>query len=948
MLLRFKKPEPIPGSLAQSDVVNPVVNLGWAVRLRSWLFGYDVFISYKRSEALGYALALERELETLDVACFRDLAELPAGSKFEARILKALKKSRILVIIGTPLVLDKKEGLWVRKEVSDYKVNRPHSPIVLVNVSSAITSKQWPIIDNDTWLVESQASLNPPFPSESVIRGICDSGNWLRVNQTLRLSVGFFTTIVGVLALGVAVSLSATAEQTRIAAAHEYAANADNLREGYSGAIKRSVLSAVKGVELHESAVTDRSLRASAELVSELLVDFETNCGVEYAAVSTDKRLVAFGRYLDLCVLDLDDRKLHKVDLGVKQTVSAHPSIQAVIFDPDDGSLVVLYNSIPDSETVIKRFSTTDWSSPPTTVIPGYVRSVAFDPVDGSLLAGNSVGEVWREGDPPELVRHAENPEATNAVEQIKFDPKGIRMILGLDSGLEVWQGWRDVPRRLWHRPSTGNTLQTPFALDIERNLLIATAPGQIDVLNLTDFTQVQFMYIPKVQELHVSKDGDLFAEANGRIHSWHFVKGKYQSLSQTPIVGDAPFGHSWVSIRGGLGVISNGEGGAVLYSADGRTEYARFDADGTFWHAFDFPTRRELLILSDLDVTLWRDPTRKSGRADFRPEGFFLPKVSVSPNGRLATRSLGDFFTRAVLELWDLENAELQAELSLPSAASAISVTNSAVRYVVDDALFEWSPLITNDSNVLKLATLPRKERGCSRVTDFSNDGKSIVSASTRGSLWIWCDGTDQHISDARLDRSCVSALAVSQDGRLLSIARGTSLSLYRLKKFELGEHLANIKTPYFVRSMEFSTNSSTLVLATATEPENDKSSGFAAVELRSIPTLERLTVQPLDERTIFHEVCISDDGAQFASAARGQFRVWYTDSSDTGSRLVSILPKQSDSILCQFTENRQVLIIAGTWGVRTHLLSISELADSVKKRLNANVKSNDKLGLN
>jgi hypothetical protein len=105
---------------------------GFFQRLRVWLFGYDIFISYKRADAQGYAAALEDSLKARDLTCFRDYREISPSEDFPARIEKALKRSQMLLVIGSPRAANPDDGIWVRREIETYLKHRSRAVVVKV------------------------------------------------------------------------------------------------------------------------------------------------------------------------------------------------------------------------------------------------------------------------------------------------------------------------------------------------------------------------------------------------------------------------------------------------------------------------------------------------------------------------------------------------------------------------------------------------------------------------------------------------------------------------------------------------------------------------------------------------------------------------------------------------------------------------------------------------
>lgn len=96
------------------------------------VYGYDFFISYARSDASGYAFALDKSLTRRGFYCFYDRRENPPGEKLWLQ--KALKKSSALILVGSPASL---ESQFVLQEVEGFAPLRRR--IVPIDVGQTIS-----------------------------------------------------------------------------------------------------------------------------------------------------------------------------------------------------------------------------------------------------------------------------------------------------------------------------------------------------------------------------------------------------------------------------------------------------------------------------------------------------------------------------------------------------------------------------------------------------------------------------------------------------------------------------------------------------------------------------------------------------------------------------------------------------------------------------------------
>src|SRR5215510_7131176 len=66
-----------------------------------FLFGNDVFISYARRDATIYSLGLANELTKRELSCFLDQWGTPAGKELPREVVAALRKSAMMILLGT-------------------------------------------------------------------------------------------------------------------------------------------------------------------------------------------------------------------------------------------------------------------------------------------------------------------------------------------------------------------------------------------------------------------------------------------------------------------------------------------------------------------------------------------------------------------------------------------------------------------------------------------------------------------------------------------------------------------------------------------------------------------------------------------------------------------------------------------------------------------------------
>ena len=100
---------------------------------------YDVFISYRRSDAVNEARSINDRLRLRQIRCFYDFDELK-DRKFDEKILDAIKDAEIFITILSPDYFCKcsEKDDWVRKEIECAIAN--HKKIVPINVNKHFDS----------------------------------------------------------------------------------------------------------------------------------------------------------------------------------------------------------------------------------------------------------------------------------------------------------------------------------------------------------------------------------------------------------------------------------------------------------------------------------------------------------------------------------------------------------------------------------------------------------------------------------------------------------------------------------------------------------------------------------------------------------------------------------------------------------------------------------------
>jgi WD40 repeat protein len=205
----------------------------------SYLFGYDIFISYTRVDAKDYALKLHEQLKSLDYACFIDRTEAPSGSALEGALNTGLQRSKVFLLIGTERAFNRP---YVEYEFREFA--RTNRPIIAINVDSALTrgerlsTEPWKVISerNLIWIDERGEAVDHGLPSPTVYEGIQNLFSLTRRNVVRRRWVSLVVTII--LAVSAYAIGQTVVARTRLKKLNEEIANAETITTQYKSQIE--------------------------------------------------------------------------------------------------------------------------------------------------------------------------------------------------------------------------------------------------------------------------------------------------------------------------------------------------------------------------------------------------------------------------------------------------------------------------------------------------------------------------------------------------------------------------------------------------------------------------------------------------------------------------------------------------------------------------------------
>lgn len=492
-------------------------------------FRYDVFISYSHRDAEDYAANLKQQLTALDFSCFIDEEEAPAGSSLDPTLVKALKKSAVLVLLATERALVRP---YIISEFEKFAATQ--RTIVPINILEALTRNEeaalskapWKIIKdrNLVWLDEGADAFAKQNPSPKIADGIDKLFKYTRRNTRVRTEIIGTATIVLVAAFGagmiikgknadlrttqnnlnaqvklldqakldtgnqqVAAALARAESMVQLANAKQAKAEADQANEtakvATAEATKQRSLAAVAKLEADRQLERNRHMTYAANVslapqayesgsvnhASELLDDVLRSPG---SAGKEDLR--GFEWYY---LAGLYERKLAQIE--------AHPGpITSTAFSPD-GKLIAtgsrgtfkLWDAA--SQQLLKKLGEENEVAPSDSNqnADEFQSAVAFSPTDPivATCSWNGICSLWDTKSYKLLATLAKGDKAQSV--SVGFSPNGRMVAVGVSMVYEIWDTSSYTSIRKFESDPQGALYGTALAFSND-NQTIAISTG--------------------------------------------------------------------------------------------------------------------------------------------------------------------------------------------------------------------------------------------------------------------------------------------------------------------------------------------------------------------------------------------------------------------------------------------------------------------------------------
>lgn len=177
---------------------------------KAFRFGYDIAISYSRADAVTYAEGLAAELTGKGFHCFLDQYGTRPDHRVPREVLKAIRGSSMLVVLGTPGAVASEA---MKQEISQFAATG--RKILPIEVGAHVERSAWfDLVAGLARTPESLEQLQSGLPSGPVIQRIVNAFEYKRRDQKLR---AIFYATVALIAAAIAVGVSVVRYQTRLA-----------------------------------------------------------------------------------------------------------------------------------------------------------------------------------------------------------------------------------------------------------------------------------------------------------------------------------------------------------------------------------------------------------------------------------------------------------------------------------------------------------------------------------------------------------------------------------------------------------------------------------------------------------------------------------------------------------------------------------------------------------
>lgn len=271
------------------------------------MLGYDFFISFTLGPyprgTQSYASDLARKLREKNFTVFYSEEEAPPGANLSNVLLKALRKSKVLLVIVNEGALLK--STWVRKEVEYFHSQNPKRLIVPINIGNTlekcgdiVEADNWLNYKKNIWIVEDELAVKTGIANKTVVDRIAVSYHFLKKKNKLIILLIIFISILVLLSIFLWVNMKEAKNQKTASLLTLYSLLQQNgdfktVFENLSvdGEIPKTTLLNSK-LALNETNKNSLKKENGKRVMSDLYID-----GVSFVSLSSKDFLLSQGHY---------------------------------------------------------------------------------------------------------------------------------------------------------------------------------------------------------------------------------------------------------------------------------------------------------------------------------------------------------------------------------------------------------------------------------------------------------------------------------------------------------------------------------------------------------------------------------------------------------------------------------------------------------------------------
>ena len=762
------------------------------------LYGYDVFVAHRRVDGARYAEALVERLDQAKpkLSSFIDKREYGPGDELSQATIRNIRKSTMLVVVGSPAIKDHRDPDWLLREIDTYILGHEDNArrIMPINFGDSLDARsgEFEIVDRlrDTLRAnEPLDGLHAP-PSEKVIADIARQFG-KRTLDRVRLRV-FQAAVLLLVALSLAAGGAAwfanqnagrAKSELQQAIASRLVAEGQASLGGRSRENEERLIQQLLGADsIAPGAVSEGGLLSALIGRSHLqkLIPVGLS-GAPIALVGAGRRLIA-----------ADDRHLRiwNVDTGKEISTGADPqqgSIDGIASSPDQTQFVTAGGGVLQRRDAMS-------GRPMGTPMPfaGKATRIGYGLAGRTIVSVNkdSTLSLWDASTGTPVKTTAKALAADVEVNQFKVSSDGTHAVsAGADYLVSLWDlvsGRRVGTMRPRSTSWTGSAIRA-VAISSDGSRVLSVVDDKLWLwhtrVNAVKRIDIKFKGQEVVWSVAFSPDGTRFVSAasDGSVIVWDAQSGRQ--------VGDTISAHassalSVVFSPDGTRIYSSGADGAVrIWDVATRALIRTLEGHRGSVHriVLDSAGQQIVSVGNDSTVRVWRTTDSGSILTKLEGHGDRVTGFAISRNGKklLSTGKDGQIL------LWDLERRTRIAKLGQTGKQGQhnVAITADGRRAAHGTNADEKSALLLWDTESQKIiAKLSAAEVGPISALRFSNGGRILAIGVGRGQLRL-LDAEDGRFIGPTLDghTRAITALAFSpNDGTLVSASEDGTLRIW------------------------------------------------------------------------------------------------------------------------------------------------------------------------